>query len=174
MGLLRRRHRHGDRPAHLSVRAAHSAARTASRDCRAKTEEKKPLTGARLEGGHRAHPALHSRPRFFWATYEQQGNTINLWAEQFTNRHLIPGIIDWEIPVTWFQAFNPFMIFAFTPLVVMFWGRQAKRGKEPSTVTKMALGDFLLALSYLIMAAAAYITGPRARRAGCGCSPSLP
>jgi POT family proton-dependent oligopeptide transporter len=95
----------------------------------------------------------------FWATYEQQGNTINLWAQDFTNRHLIPGVINWEIPVTWFQAFNPFMIFAFTPLVVSLWARQSRRGKEPSTVMKMALGNFFLALSYLIMAAAAYTTG---------------
>lgn len=97
---------------------------------------------------------------FFWATYEQQGNTINLWAEGFTNRSLIPGLVNWEIPVTWFQAFNPFMIFAFTPLVVGLWARQARRGKEPSTVAKMAYGDFLLAGSYLIMALAAYLTGP--------------
>jgi POT family proton-dependent oligopeptide transporter len=96
---------------------------------------------------------------FFWATYEQQGNTINLWAQDFTNRHLIPGVVDWEIPVTWFQAFNPFMIFAFTPLVVGFWGWQSKRAKEPSTVTKMAIGLLLVAASYAIMAFAAHITG---------------
>jgi POT family proton-dependent oligopeptide transporter len=124
-----------------------------------KTEEKKPLTGADWKAVI-ALILLCIPTTLFWAVYEQQGNTISLWAESFTNRHLIPGIIDWEIPVTWFQAFNPFMIFAFTPLVVMFWTYQAKRGKEPSTVTKMALGDFFLAVSYLIMAAAAYLTGP--------------
>jgi POT family proton-dependent oligopeptide transporter len=96
----------------------------------------------------------------FWATYEQQGNTINLWAEQFTNRALIPGILDWKIPVTWFQSFNPFMIFAFTPLVVGLWAWQSKRGIEPRTVIKMAMGNSLLALSYLVMAGAAYLTGP--------------
>jgi POT family proton-dependent oligopeptide transporter len=94
----------------------------------------------------------------FWATYEQQGNTINLWAEQFTNRALIPGVIDWQIPVTWFQAFNPFMIFAFTPLVVMYWTSQSRRGREPRTVVKMALGNFMLAISYLVMAAAAFLS----------------
>ena len=95
----------------------------------------------------------------FWATYEQQGNTINLWAQDFTDRRLLPGLIDWQIPVTWFQAFNPFMIFAFTPLVVAFWARQSKRRSEPTTVTKMAIGNLLLALSYVVMAAAAYVTG---------------
>ena len=95
----------------------------------------------------------------FWATYEQQGNTINLWAQDFTDRRVLPGLIDWQIPVTWFQAFNPFMIFAFTPLIVAFWARQAARKSEPTTVTKMAVGNLLLALSYLVMAAAAYVTG---------------
>ncbi|HEX3809961.1 MAG TPA: peptide MFS transporter [Rhizomicrobium sp.] len=95
---------------------------------------------------------------FFWATYEQQGNTINLWAQNFSDRRLIPGLINWEIPVTWFQAFNPFMIFAFTPIVVALWGWQSKRGSEPNTVTKMALGLLLLAISYLVMVAAAYVS----------------
>ena len=44
------------------------------------------------------------------------------------------------------------MIFAFTPFVVALWTRQAARGVEPSTVTKMALGCFGVALAYLIMA----------------------
>jgi proton-dependent oligopeptide transporter, POT family len=96
---------------------------------------------------------------FFWATYEQQGNTISLWADQFTDRRLIPGVVDWQIPVTWFQAFNPFMIFAFTPFIVAFWARQSKKGTEPSTVTKMALGCLMCGLSYLVLAAAAYVIG---------------
>src|SRR6476469_2957241 len=50
----------------------------------------------------------------FWATYEQQGNTIALWADGFTDRHVFGA----EIPVTWFQAFHPLMIFAFTPFIV--------------------------------------------------------
>ena len=61
-----------------------------------------------------------------------------------------------EIPTTWFLAFNPFMIFAFTPFVVALWTRQAERGSEPSTIAKMALGCCGVALSYLIMAIAAW------------------
>jgi POT family proton-dependent oligopeptide transporter len=95
----------------------------------------------------------------FWATYEQQGNTIALWADEHTDRTI--DLIVWhgEIPVTWFQAFNPFMIFTFTPFIVAFWAWQEKCGKEPSTVTKMALGCFGVALSYLIMAGAAWSAG---------------
>ena len=96
----------------------------------------------------------------FWATYEQQGNTIALWADSYTDRSI--NLLFWqgEIPVTWFQAFNPFMIFAFTPLIVELWAIQSRRGREPSTVTKMAMGCFGVALSYLVMVAAALYTGP--------------
>ncbi len=86
----------------------------------------------------------------YWGTYEQQGNTIALWADQYTNRHVLGG----EIPVTWFQALNPFMIFAFTPFIVAFWRRQG--GREPSTVAKMAIGCLLNATAYLLMAVAAW------------------
>jgi POT family proton-dependent oligopeptide transporter len=123
------------------------------------TEEKKPLTAA----DWRAVVALILLcipTTFFWAVYEQQGNTINLFAANLTDRRLIPGVINWEIPAIWFQSFNPFMIFAFTPLIVMLWGAQAKRGKEPSTVTKMAIGDALLALSYIVMFVAVSVNPP--------------
>ena len=89
----------------------------------------------------------------FWATYEQQGNTITLWADQFTDRHFFGG----EIPVTWFQAFNPFMIFAFTPFIVALWRRQGNN--EPSTATKLAIGCLINALAYLVMMTAAWSAG---------------
>jgi POT family proton-dependent oligopeptide transporter len=123
---------------------------------KASTETKKPLTS----NDWRAVVALVLLclpTTLFWATYEQQGNTINLWAEQFTDRHLIPGVVDWQIPVTWFQSFNPFMIFAFTPLVVWLWSRQAARRTEPTTVIKMSIGNLLLAMSYLVMALGAFL-----------------
>ena len=51
------------------------------------------------------------------------------------------------------------MIFAFTPFVVALWTRQAANGSEPSTISKMALGGAGVALSYLVMAAAAWQAG---------------
>jgi POT family proton-dependent oligopeptide transporter len=95
----------------------------------------------------------------FWATYEQQGNTIALWADTYTDRTIDLLGLSAEIPTTSFQAFNPFMIFAFTPLVVALWAWQARRGTEPGTLTKMALGCFGVALAYLIMATAAWHAG---------------
>jgi POT family proton-dependent oligopeptide transporter len=94
---------------------------------------------------------------FFWATYEQQGNTIVLWTDTQTNRHVDLLFAAFDIPVTWFQAFNPFMTFAFTPLIVAYWHWQGAR--EPSTVTKLAIGCLLNGAAWLIMFAAAKSAG---------------
>ena len=95
----------------------------------------------------------------FWAAYEQQGNTIALWAEHATDRSI--NLLFWrgEIPVTWFQAFNPLMIFLFTPPLVAWWARRARSSREPATVDKLTLGCFGLSLAYLILATAAWSTG---------------
>jgi POT family proton-dependent oligopeptide transporter len=103
--------------------------------------------------------ALFVPTTLFWAVYEQSGNTIALWAEDYTDRTI--NLIVWrgEIPTTWFQAFNPLMIFTFTPLIIALWAWQARRGKEPTTVTKMALGCFGAALANLIMIGAVWQAG---------------
>ena len=80
----------------------------------------------------------------FWATYEQQGNTIALWADGFTDRHVFGA----EIPVTWFQAFNPLMIFAFTPFIVALWRRQG----ETRALDRGQAGDRLLAQRRVVAA----------------------
>jgi POT family proton-dependent oligopeptide transporter len=96
----------------------------------------------------------------FWAVYEQQGNTMQLWADRNTN-WVFAGV---HIPSTWYQAFNPAMIFLFAPLLSLFWARQAARGKEPSSVTKMAVGCLLLGLSFIVMIVASRGMDPDARR----------
>jgi len=83
----------------------------------------------------------------FWAVYEQQGNTLQLWADRNTNWTFF-GV---TIPSTWYQAFNPFMIFFFTPLLTSLWGWQSKRKQEPSSVTKMAMGCVMLGLGFVVM-----------------------
>jgi proton-dependent oligopeptide transporter, POT family len=95
----------------------------------------------------------------FWAAYEQMGNTIILWADADTDRAVHLFGLTAQIPTTSFLAFNPFMIFAFTPLVVALWRRQAARRAEPLTITKMAVGSFGLTTAYMIMAFAAFHAG---------------
>jgi POT family proton-dependent oligopeptide transporter len=81
----------------------------------------------------------------FWAVYEQQGNTIQIFADRNADWH----VFGWEMPSTWFQAFNPMFIFMLTPLINAYWSWQQARGKEPSSVLKMGHGCVLLGISFL-------------------------
>jgi POT family proton-dependent oligopeptide transporter len=99
---------------------------------------------------------------FFWATYDQQGNTIMLWAEDFTERTIDLGVWRGELAAPWFVALNPLFIFVFTPLIVRLWARQGRRGREPFAVAKMAFGCICVALANLLMAAAATFSAGKA------------
>ena len=92
----------------------------------------------------------------FWAVYEQQGNTMQTWADEKT---VWPVILGFQIPATWFQSFNPLFIFLLAPLLDMFWIRQSKKGTEPSSVAKMAIGCVILGLSFIVMVLVAGATG---------------
>jgi proton-dependent oligopeptide transporter, POT family len=92
----------------------------------------------------------------FWAAYDQQGNTLLLWVEDFTDRSFDIGIWRGEIPSPFFLSLNPLMIFVFAPLIVRMWAVQSRRGNEPHALSKMAFGCFCLALANLLMALAAW------------------
>jgi len=91
----------------------------------------------------------------FWAAYDQQGNTLLLWAEDFTDRSIELGFWRGEFPSPWFLALNPLMIFLFTPLIVRLWARQGRLGTEPFPISKMAFGCLCVTLANLVMAGAA-------------------
>ncbi|MEQ1947306.1 MAG: peptide MFS transporter [Bryobacteraceae bacterium] len=81
----------------------------------------------------------------FWAVYEQQGNTIQIFADRNADWH----VFGWEMPSTWFQSVNPMFIFALTPFLNMFWGWQSKNKKEPTSIIKMAMGCVMLGVSFV-------------------------
>lgn len=89
----------------------------------------------------------------FWAIFEQQGNVLQLWADDRTNWTFL-GI---SLPSTWYQSFNPAFIFIFAPLVTKMWAKQNKKGKEPSSVAKMGIGCFLCGAAYIVMIIAAMV-----------------
>ena len=87
----------------------------------------------------------------FWAAFEQQGNTIALWADAQTDRY----ILGWEFPASWIQSLNPAFVFLFTPVITTLWSWQSRKNREPSAAAKMMIGCFLLGSSFLVMIAAA-------------------
>lgn len=95
----------------------------------------------------------------FWGVYEQQGNTIQIFADKNTD-WTIGG---WTMPSTWFQSLNPMFIFLLTPFLNMFWGWQESRKKEPSSVAKMAIGCASLGISFVVLIFVAQGMGPDTR-----------
>lgn len=85
---------------------------------------------------------------FFWAAFEQAGASLTYFAEEQTNRELFGKII----PTSYFQAINAVAIVIFAPLFVWIWGGLGKRNLEPASPFKQALGLFLLAIGYLVIA----------------------
>ena len=96
----------------------------------------------------------------FWAIYEQQGGTLELWADQKTDL----TFFGWTMPSSWYQSFNPLMIIAFAPFLDMYWGMQSRKGKASSSVRKMCIGSILCGLAFIIMIVAARVVGPGAEK----------
>ena len=85
----------------------------------------------------------------FRAAYEQTGNTIALWADARVDR----GAGEFTIPFGWFIALNPAVVILLTPLLVAYWTRQARDGRDLSSARKMSLGALGLAACFLMLGA---------------------
>jgi POT family proton-dependent oligopeptide transporter len=66
------------------------------------------------------------------------GNEVSLWATNLS------------------QSINPGWVILLTPLIVAFFTWLRRKGKEPSTATKIAFGLLISALSALVMVGAVY------------------
>jgi proton-dependent oligopeptide transporter, POT family len=91
----------------------------------------------------------------FRSAYEQIGNTVALWADVGIDR----SVGGWSIPMTWFQALNPMLVFLMTPMLLARWRRGAAAGRESSSMQKMACGALIVAGAYLLLALIAMVAG---------------
>lgn len=87
----------------------------------------------------------------FWAAFEQAGGLMNLYASQKTDRNFF-GMF--EVPASVFQSVNSFFIITLATAVGAFWIRWRKKGKEASSLFKMAVGLIIMALGFGFMTAA--------------------
>ncbi len=83
---------------------------------------------------------------FFWFSFHQNGLTLTMFAKDYT---LLGGIFS---SAEIFQSINPFLVVFLTPIVIAIFSRLAKRGKEPSTPKKIAIGMGIAALAFVVMA----------------------
>ena len=83
----------------------------------------------------------------FWAGYYQQFGSFNLFAERYTERH----ILGWEMPAGVLQAVNPLFVITFAGVFAALWIALGKRGRDPPAPAKFGVALVLLGLGFLVM-----------------------
>jgi POT family proton-dependent oligopeptide transporter len=71
-----------------------------------------------------------------------------LWVDQYVNLATSLG----EVPSSWFASMDSIGAILAAPALVIFWAWQAKRGSEPSSVTKVGIGSAIIAVGALLFA----------------------
>jgi proton-dependent oligopeptide transporter, POT family len=87
----------------------------------------------------------------FWSAFEQAPTSLNLFAQDFTNRN----ILGWEVPTTWLQVVNSLFVILLAPVFAVLWIRLGKRGINPSSPAKFAAGLLFAGLGFYLMVLAA-------------------
>jgi len=109
----------------------------------------------------------------FWMIFHQNFSTLTYWANDNTNWIAAPIVLRLAQVLTFgtvkpdvgnvsgviSNAIDPFWIVVLTFPLVWFWQWLGRKGREPSTPTKMAFGMFLTAGAFYIMCLAALSGG---------------
>ena len=85
----------------------------------------------------------------FWASFEQAGGLMNIYAFEKTNRFL--ESINFEIPASWFQSINPLMIIILGFHISAFWLFLEKKKIISSSIFKISVGIIIMGLGFIFM-----------------------
>ncbi len=83
----------------------------------------------------------------FWGAFEQAGGLMSIYTKQKTDRMLF----GFEIPATWFQSLNAGFIILLAVPIAGYWAKMKLKGKETSSLFKMALGTIIMGLGFIFM-----------------------
>lgn len=78
-------------------------------------------------------------------TYPMVWSIGIVWVDQWVNLGAVPA--------TWFGALDSFGSILAAPVLIALWLRQARKGREPGSVAKIAIGTALTGVGALILAA---------------------
>lgn len=83
----------------------------------------------------------------FWALFEQQGSSFNVFTDQRVDRN----IFGWNVPASVFQSVNSIFIITLAPVFAALWTWLGKRGREPSAAFKFGIGLMLVGASFFAL-----------------------
>lgn len=95
----------------------------------------------------------------FWALFEQSASSLTLYADRNTDR----TVFGWNMPPDQIQFLNPLFIILLTPGFNLMWALLGRRGWEPDTVLKFALGTLLVAAGFLTLVWGSHFGGAHAQ-----------
>lgn len=84
-----------------------------------------------------------------YVAYYQLANVLPVWLQQHAD--LNAGAF--QIPIPWFYSIDPLVSIMSVPLLFALWNHQARNGREPSALTKIAIGSFISGGAHLILVA---------------------
>jgi POT family proton-dependent oligopeptide transporter len=84
-----------------------------------------------------------------YIAYYQLANVLPVWLQEHAN--LNAG--GFQIPIPWFYSIDPLVSILSVPFLFALWNRQARMGREPSALTKIAIGSFIAGAAHLILVA---------------------
>jgi POT family proton-dependent oligopeptide transporter len=93
----------------------------------------------------------------FWASFEQAGSSLNLFAERATNRY----VLGWEFPAGWFQFVQPIFVVTLAPVFAWLWLALSRRKVEPSSPAKFTLGLIFGGSAFAVLIPAAILVQNR-------------
>jgi POT family proton-dependent oligopeptide transporter len=83
----------------------------------------------------------------FWGAFEQAGGLMTIYTEEKTNRFLL----GYEIPTPMFQGLNAGFILLLAVWVANIWAKRKLKGKEASSLFKMAIGTVIMGIGFIFM-----------------------
>jgi proton-dependent oligopeptide transporter, POT family len=91
---------------------------------------------------------------FFWFSFHQNGLTLTFFAKDYTDLSMLKIDLGFIViqGAEIFQSINPLFIVFLTPIIMAIFGWLNAKGMEPSTPKKIAIGMFIAALAYFVMA----------------------
>lgn len=89
---------------------------------------------------------------FFWIGFYQNGFALTLFAERST-------IVSEVLRPETYQFFNPFFILVLTPIMLAYFSKLNKIGKEPQTPVKIFIGMLIMGVAIAIMIPASLFGG---------------
>lgn len=83
----------------------------------------------------------------FWAAFEQAGGLMSLYTDVKVDRFIFGS----EIPTAVFQSLNSGYIIILGAPIAAFWVMWSRRGRESSSLFKMAVGTIIMGMGFIFM-----------------------